>query len=283
MSSTPRGRNPVQSRSMPPPVITYGDWVASWTMQTHLRVIVALSLSWLGALLALCHRVNGGAKGFSREGEPGTAAPLARLLAMGGLYGQQRPYLEVAGVTACAGVLGMVALACCDFVYARHTKARWFALHVIANVWISLLCLPDLAFMAADPLAALKEHRLNHWPASLIFSVRRALASSSLAAVQDHVHTHTPSPGARLPHGLLQEPAADRLASSAPLRAGQQARSGPKPSPAPPRRLHHLLMVVLAGPIVITAEAAPAVGAPPQEPGPRPDAPRVRLARRSVR
>uniref|UniRef100_A0A7S3RI03 TLC domain-containing protein n=1 Tax=Emiliania huxleyi TaxID=2903 RepID=A0A7S3RI03_EMIHU len=193
---------------MPPPVITYGDWVASWTMQTHLRVIVALSLSWLGALLALCHRVNGGAKGFSREGEPGTAAPLARLLAMGGLYGQQRPYLEVAGVTACAGVLGMVALACCDFVYARHTKARWFALHVIANVWISLLCLPDLAFMAADPLAALKEHRLNHWPASLIFSV--------------HVY---------------------HMAFFKNLQ--------------PIDWLHHLLMVVLAGPIVITAEVGP--------------------------
>jgi len=91
---------------------------------------------------------------------------------MGGLYGQQRPIPEVAGITTCAGLLGMAALGFCDFVYARYTKARWFALHVIANVWISLLCLPDLAFIVADPLGALAEHRLNHWPASLIFSVR---------------------------------------------------------------------------------------------------------------
>jgi hypothetical protein len=50
-------------------------------------------------------------------------------------------------------------------------QARWFGIHVIANVWIALLCLPDVVFMVSDPLGALGEKRLNHWPASFIFSV----------------------------------------------------------------------------------------------------------------
>lgn len=33
-------------------------------------------------------------------------------------------------------------------------QARWFALHVIANVWISLLCLPDFIYMLTDPLGS---------------------------------------------------------------------------------------------------------------------------------
>ena len=59
------------------------------------------------------------------------------------------------------------ALAVCDVLYARHTKARWFALHVIANGWIALLCLPDLYAIATDPLDALtKRETVNHWPTS---------------------------------------------------------------------------------------------------------------------
>jgi len=50
-------------------------------------------------------------------------------------------------------------------------QARWFGIHVIANVWIALLCLPDVVYMVSDPLGALGEKRLNHWPASFIFSV----------------------------------------------------------------------------------------------------------------
>ena len=60
-----------------------------------------------------------------------------------------------------------------DHLVAKpYWKARWFALHVIANAWISLLCLPDLYAIATDPIAALVErYTVNHWPTSLIFSV----------------------------------------------------------------------------------------------------------------
>ena len=60
----------------------------------------------------------------------------------------------------------------CDFFYARHTEARWFALHVIANAWISLLCLPDLYLILTDPVTSLANRTtVNHWPTALVFSV----------------------------------------------------------------------------------------------------------------
>ena len=71
----------------------------------------------------------------------------------------------------CAGLLGVGALGVCDVVYARRTKARWFALHVIANAWIALLTLPDVWFIVSDPITALKTKTTNHWPTSLVFSV----------------------------------------------------------------------------------------------------------------
>ena len=71
-----------------------------------------------------------------------------------------------------AGLFGVAALGLCDVFYARHTKARWFALHVIANGWIALLCLPDLFLIATDPLRAMTvRETVNHWPTSLVFSV----------------------------------------------------------------------------------------------------------------
>jgi hypothetical protein len=72
----------------------------------------------------------------------------------GGVYGFQRPTIEVAWKTALAGFIGLGALATCDLLYARHTKARFFALHVICNLWISLLCVPvrDFGFHLSTAL-----------------------------------------------------------------------------------------------------------------------------------
>ena len=50
-------------------------------------------------------------------------------------------------------------------------KARYFALHVICNIWISVLCLPDLWFVLTDPLKALATSQINHWPTALVFSI----------------------------------------------------------------------------------------------------------------
>jgi len=103
-------------------------------------MMMGLSLTWLGTLFAVCYFLNG-ADAFSREGVAG------QLFSMGGVYGHKRPILEVAFTTVCASVLGLVALGVCDFLYARHTKARWFAVHTIANLWISVLCFPDVVYM----------------------------------------------------------------------------------------------------------------------------------------
>lgn len=93
------------------------------------------------------------------------------LFSFGGVFGMQRPTLEVIWRVTCAGLLGVGALGVCDVVYARRTKARWFALHVIANAWIALLTLPDVWFIVSDPITALKTKTTNHWPTSLVFSV----------------------------------------------------------------------------------------------------------------
>merc|ERR550514_852195 len=56
----------------------------------------------------------------------------SRLFAFGGVFGMHRPVIEVAWRTTCAALMGIGALGVCDLFYARHTEARWFALHVIA-------------------------------------------------------------------------------------------------------------------------------------------------------
>ena len=93
------------------------------------------------------------------------------LFAVGGVYGHSLGTENVILHTVTASVFGIAALAFCDLVYARHTQARWFGLHVVANLWITMFCIPDVAFMLADPLGALADGRTNHWPTSLVFSV----------------------------------------------------------------------------------------------------------------
>jgi hypothetical protein len=98
--------------------------------------------------------------------------PPSRLFSLGGVFGMGRPMVEVTWRTACAGLFGLGALGICDLLYARRTKARYFALHVICNAWISILCVPDLYNIFKDPVATLtRRETTNHWPTSLVFSI----------------------------------------------------------------------------------------------------------------
>merc|ERR1719345_588590 len=98
---------------------------------------LGLALAWMGAFVIVCVQ-NGAAPRLTESDVP------SRLFAMGGVFGMQRPTVEVVWRTTCAGLMGVAFLGVCDLLYARHTKARWFALHVIANGWIAMLCLPDM-------------------------------------------------------------------------------------------------------------------------------------------
>lgn len=125
---------------------------------------LGLALAWMGAFVIVCVR-NGAAPQMTESDVP------SRLFAMGGVFGMQRPAVEVVWRTLCAGLMGVAFLGVCDLLYARHTKARWFALHVIANGWIALLCLPDMWFIISNPIEALRASTTNHWPTAMVFSV----------------------------------------------------------------------------------------------------------------
>ena len=94
-----------------------------------------------------------------------------RVFSWGGVFGMHRGTVVVAWHTLCAGMSGLAVLIVCDVFYARHTHARYFTLHVICNIWISVLCLPDLWFVLSDPLKALATSEINHWPTALVFSI----------------------------------------------------------------------------------------------------------------
>lgn len=126
---------------------------------------LGLSMAWFSAFLYVCVQ-----NGVSSTSFPEVEMP-SRLFALGSVYGMQRPTIEVAWRTTCAGLFGMLALGVCDLLYARKTKARWFGLHTIANLWISALCLPDCWFLVSDPITALTTRSCNHWPTALVFSV----------------------------------------------------------------------------------------------------------------
>lgn len=125
------------------------------------------SLAWFSTYVIAC-AVNGKVPQYTAV----TSDVPSQLFSYGGVFGVQRPTIEVIWRVTCAGFLGLGALGVCDILYARHTKARYFALHVIANIWISLLCLPDLYAIFTDPLPALTQREtVNHWPTSLVFSI----------------------------------------------------------------------------------------------------------------
>ena len=69
---------------------------------------------------------NGGIQSVTERDVP------SRLFAFYGVFGMGRPTVEVIWQVTCAGLFGICALAICDVLYARHTQARWFALHVRA-------------------------------------------------------------------------------------------------------------------------------------------------------
>jgi len=129
-------------------------------------LMLGLATAWLLTYFIVC-AFNGKLSAFEQ-----TAADVpSSVFALGGVFGMQRPLLEIIWRTTASGLFGVAALLVCDILYARHTKARWFALHVIANVWISILCLPDLWYLASNPIEALTQTSVNHWPTSLVFSV----------------------------------------------------------------------------------------------------------------
>ena len=49
----------------------------------------------------------------------------------------------------------LVLFAVFDFLVARHTKARYFTIHVLANTIIVILTFPSLVWILQDPLVAL--------------------------------------------------------------------------------------------------------------------------------
>lgn len=128
--------------------------------------MTGLMLAWLLTYLIVC-AVNGSVPSVERAQKD---VP-SHVLSFGGVFGMHRPMVEIVWRTTCAGLLGMGALLVCDILYARRTKARWFALHVIANAWIAILCVPDLCYVISRPIEALTQTSVNHWPTSLVFSV----------------------------------------------------------------------------------------------------------------
>mmetsp|Transcript_20748 Transcript_20748/g.49303 ORF Transcript_20748/g.49303 Transcript_20748/m.49303 type:complete len:224 (+) Transcript_20748:76-747(+) len=64
----------------------------------------------------------------------------------------------------------LLAHAVVDFVYARHTKARWFVLHATCNFFITLLCLPDVVGTIWDPIHC-GEGPYSPYPVYLVVAV----------------------------------------------------------------------------------------------------------------
>jgi hypothetical protein len=189
---------------------------------------LGLSMAWFSAFMYVCVQ-----NGVSSMEMP------SRLFALGSVYGMQRPTLEVAWQTTCAGLFGMLALGVCDLLYVRKTKARWFGLHTIANMWISVLCLPDCWFLVSDPITALTTKTSNHWPTALVFSVHvyhvaffRNLVSPDPDPNPSPNPSPSPSPSPNSnptsnPHQVLHRLAAPRPDGGGGRAAAHHGRDGP--------------------------------------------------------
>ena len=210
--------------------------------------IMGLTLFWF-TTYAIVSAVNGHVPSVTKGDVP------SRIFAFGGVFGMQRPVVEVVWRVFCAALFGIGALGICDLFYARHTKARYFALHVICNGWIALLCLPDLYAIMTDPLGALsRRETVNHWPTSLVFSIHcyHMLFFSNLQFIDWYAPplfflsaTH-----AQTTHRAVS-----------PTLTRTIARATHPPSLLVPSRalgrLHHILMVVIGAPLVIAGEIGP--------------------------
>jgi hypothetical protein len=85
-------------------------------------------------------------------------------------------------------VIGMIGLAVFDVLVARFTKARWFAVHAIANAWVVLHATGDMLRVLADPFqAGLGTYSLL--PLEMIISVHvyHMVAFNNLRS-EDYVH-----------------------------------------------------------------------------------------------
>ncbi|KAL1499571.1 hypothetical protein AB1Y20_011772 [Prymnesium parvum] len=129
-------------------------------------LMLSLATLWLATYFIVC-AFNGQITAV----ESVSADVPSSVFALGGVFGMRRPVLEIIWRTTASALFGVAALMVCDIVYARRTLARWFALHFIANLWISILCLPDLWYLLSNPIEALTQTSVNHWPTSLVFSV----------------------------------------------------------------------------------------------------------------
>ena len=124
--------------------------------------ITGLALAGLSTYAVVC---------YANAPETNALEAPVRVFSWGGVLGMNRGAIVVTWNTLLAALTGVAALGVCDLIYARHTKARYFALHVICNVWIAALCIPDCIFLFTDPLSALRESAVNHWPTALVFSI----------------------------------------------------------------------------------------------------------------
>ena len=66
-------------------------------------------------------------------------------------------------------VISLGVLAILDFGWAYHTKARYFSLHGLWNIIITILILPDLYYTIIDPLHAMAPgNDFNRWPVIMV-------------------------------------------------------------------------------------------------------------------
>lgn len=104
----------------------------------------------------------------------------------------------------CIGSL-MLLYAVFDFVYARHTKARYFAIHVLANTIVTVTSAPGLWFSISEPGRAIYSIEFSYWA----FSANMAIHFYHIAAFNnltwlDWLH-HGIMTGLFSPIGLIHD------------------------------------------------------------------------------
>ena len=66
-------------------------------------------------------------------------------------------------------IISLGVLAILDFGWAYHTKARYFSLHGLWNIIITIMIIPDIYKTAIDPLNALTSgNDFNRWPIIMV-------------------------------------------------------------------------------------------------------------------
>lgn len=70
--------------------------------------------------------------------------------------------------------VGMAILKIADEAVFKAENGHYFALHVIANAAITILCLPDVYFMVTEPVKALSTKEPSFISPRLVFSMYTA-------------------------------------------------------------------------------------------------------------